>query len=100
MGRKGFMLGRQFDFAGAGPHLAPQPVDDAPVGDGDQPRPERTAGIIGVADGVDRQQHVLHRVFDIAGLAKASRRQRAQIGRDVFEQRAIGMRGRRPARGP
>ena len=84
------MFSRKFDFAGARPHLAPQPVDNAPVGDGDQPGPERTAGIIGMADGMDRQEDVLYRVFDVAGVAKTSRRQRAQIGRDVFEQDTIG----------
>ena len=43
-GRKGFMLVRQFNFARAGADLTPQPINDAPVGYGDKPRPERTAG--------------------------------------------------------
>jgi len=43
IGRKGFMLVRQFDFARPGTDLTPQPINDAPVGYGNQPRPERTA---------------------------------------------------------
>ena len=53
-----------------GASLASKPVDHASIGDGQEPRPERSAGIVGVTDHVDRQQHVLHRgltfsVFDL-----------------------------------
>jgi hypothetical protein len=44
IGQKGFMLVGQFDFARPGADLAAQPINDAPVGYGDQPRSERTAG--------------------------------------------------------
>jgi hypothetical protein len=84
------MRGGEFDFTGARPRLAAQPVDDAAVGDRHQKGSERAGGIVGVADGVDGQQHVLHRVFDIAGVAEASRCQRAHIGCDGLEQCAIG----------
>jgi hypothetical protein len=52
IGRKGFMLVRQFNFAQAGADLAPQLINDAPVGYGDKPRSEWTASIIGVPDPV------------------------------------------------
>jgi hypothetical protein len=44
------MLVRQFDFARADADLAPQPVNDAPVSCGDQPRSEWTAWIVGNYD--------------------------------------------------
>src|SRR5215831_11870531 len=46
IGRKGFMLVRQFDSARAAADLSPQPVNDARVSYGDQPRSERTAWIV------------------------------------------------------
>ena len=44
---------------------AAQPVDDPPVGDGTSQGPNGRLRIVGVADGVNRQQHVLHGVLDI-----------------------------------
>jgi hypothetical protein len=87
---KGFVRGGEFDFARARPRLAAQPVDDAAVGDRHQKGPERAGGIVGMANGVDGQQYILHRVLGVAGVAEASRCKRAHIRRDCLEQRAIG----------
>src|SRR5215475_1310010 len=46
---KGFMLACELDLACPLPRLAPHSVDDAPVGDGEQPGAERAAGIVRMA---------------------------------------------------
>ena len=65
--RKGFMLGSQRRLAGPDAALPAQPVDESPVGDRDQPGPERPGGIVGLPDRMDSQQNVLNRVFRILG---------------------------------
>ena len=69
------MVGRERDVAKLGASLAPQSIDYASICDSQEPRAEWTAGIIGVADGVDRQQHVLYRVLDVARVLEAAHRE-------------------------
>ena len=49
---------------------AAKPVDDPAVGDGDQPRPERPVGIVGLPYGVDSHQNVLDRILHFGGPAQ------------------------------
>src|SRR5918996_3757020 len=69
---------------------ATHPIDDPPFRDRQQPRPEGSARIVGVAHAVQRQEDVLHGVFRLARQRAMLRRQRPQIGRDLLEQAAIG----------
>jgi len=75
---------------GRAPRALAQPVDELPAGDGDEPRTERPAGIVGPPHRVQRQERILHGVLDIGGLAQPARGARPQIGRDLPEQPRIG----------
>src|SRR6266851_5825181 len=84
------MLDVEGDFPRPGTTLAAKPVDDAAIGDRDEPRTERPRRIVGVPHGVHREQHLLHRVLDVAGNLKVPRGDRTKIRRDVLEQAPIG----------
>jgi len=59
------MLGGERYFARPPASLAAQPVDDAAMGNSDEPRAERSLRVVGMAYHVNRDQHVLHRIVDI-----------------------------------
>jgi len=60
----------QGDFMDLLPPSVAQPIERTPVGYGDEPGPERTVGIVGLADGVDGQRNVLNRVLYFARVAE------------------------------
>src|SRR5262249_55583959 len=57
---------RQIGFPGSEPPLTAEPIDEAAIGDRDQPRAEGAGRIVSLPDGVDGQQNVLHRGLSIA----------------------------------
>ena len=71
--------------------FAAQSIDNAAIGDCDQPRAERPFRVVGVADHVNGQQNVLHGVFYVAWLLKASRCQRTKIRGHVLQESPIGL---------
>src|SRR5258708_24197695 len=85
------MLGLEGDFPRPGTPLAAKPVDDAAIGDCDEPRTERPRRIVSVAHGVHREQHFLHRVFDVPRVPKVPCGDRAKIRRNVLEQTPVGI---------
>src|SRR5437899_2826336 len=85
------MLGFEGHLPRPGTALAAKPVDDAAIGDRDEPRTERPRWIVGVSYGMHRQQHLLHRVLDVAGILKVPRCDRTKIRCDVFEQAPVGV---------
>src|SRR5260370_6868392 len=87
---KGFMLGCKRRFAPAQATLPAQPVDDATMRDGDEPRSEGSARIIGMADRVHRQQDVLNCVLHIRWISVMPCDQGAQISSDLVKEFSIG----------
>src|SRR6266852_7618802 len=85
------MLDVEGDFPRPGTPLAAKTVDDAAIGDRDEPRTERPRRIVGVPYGVHREQYLLHRVLDVAGILKVPRGDRTKIRRDVLEQAPVGL---------
>src|SRR5216117_3732753 len=85
------MLGLEGDFPRTGTPLAAKTVDDAAIGDRDEPRTERPCRIVSVPHGVHREQHFLHRVFDVPRIPKVPCRDRAKIRRNVLEQAPVGI---------
>src|SRR6266852_2545734 len=85
------MLDVEGDFPRPGTPLAAKTVDDAAIGDRDEPRTERPRRIVGVPYGVHREQHFLHYVLDVAGILKVPRGDRTKIRRDVLEQAPVGL---------
>src|SRR5260221_1828265 len=85
------MPGLEDDFPRPGTLLASKPVDDAAIGDRDEPGTERPCRIVGVPHGVHREQHFLHRVFDVPRILKVPCRDGTKIRRDVLEQAPVGI---------
>ncbi len=84
------MLRPEWDFGRRPAAPAPQPVDDPAARDREQPGPEGATRIVGVADGVHRQEHVLHDVLDLADQQGVPGYQGAEIGGHVLEQPPVG----------
>jgi len=90
VGGNGFVLRPEGGLGRCPPAAAAQPVDDPSSGDRQQPRPERPARIVGVANGVDGEEHVLHDVLDLPDQHGMPRRQGTEIRGDVLEQPPVG----------
>ncbi len=86
------MLCRQFNLARPLTGLAAQSIDHAPVGNRDEPRSERPAGIVGMTNHREwSKEHILDRVFHVDSSLEASCGNRSDIRLDVLEERAIGL---------
>jgi hypothetical protein len=68
------MLGAKGNLACFRTGLAAQPIDEAAIGNCDQPRAEGPSGIVRVAYHVNGQQHILHGIFYVACMLEASHR--------------------------
>lgn len=86
--RKGFVVVHRELAIGDAPR-APKAIDDAPPGDRGEPGSERSRRIVGVAHRMHGKQNILHDVFDVAKVAAAAHRERAQAGRDRTQQPPI-----------
>src|SRR5579884_1420506 len=82
------MLRRKKYFPRAMAPERPQTVDGPPSCNRNEPGFERARRIVSVADRVDRQQDVLHRVFALR-ILESARTEFAQIWRDGPQQCAV-----------
>src|SRR5258705_464864 len=64
--RRGFMLRGKSNLACFQTGRAAQPIDEAAIGNCDQPRAEGSFGIVSMADHVNGQQQILHGIFYVA----------------------------------
>src|SRR5262249_44829919 len=84
------MLGVQRYFPVSGATLAAEPIDEATVGDRDQPWCKRPGRIVGLPNGMDGQQDVLHCVFNVTAIRGPRCGKGAKIPRDLLQQPMIG----------
>src|SRR5258708_2910209 len=101
---KGFMFDSQGRLAGSDAALSAQPIDESPVGDRHQPRPERPSRIVDMPDGMNGQQNVLDRVLYVVRVAMPPRGKRTQIRRYLLQKstisRSVTLLGTRHQDGP
>src|SRR5262249_30269347 len=66
-------------------------VDDAAIGNCRQPRAKRPTWIVSMADHMNGQQHVLHRILYIGWLFEAARGERPDVRCYTFQECSIGL---------
>jgi len=83
------MLGSQDSVAVSGAALTAQSINEASVGDRNQPWRKRPGRIVRVPDRMDGQQDVLNCILNVAEVAVPSCRKRPQMQRDPLQEPMI-----------
>src|SRR6516162_2955646 len=84
------MVNGKFHLPRFPPRVAAQPVDDAPIGYRRQPRTKGSTWIVSMADHMNGQQHVLHRILCVGWLFKTACGERLDVRCYSFQQCSIG----------
>src|SRR5215472_5277287 len=84
------MVGGKRHLSCLATRLAAQPVDDTPISYCRQPRAKRPTCIVSMADHMNGQQHVLHRILYVGWLFEAACGERSDIGGYLFQEVSVG----------